>query len=361
MDLVRFAEPFWFVFLGFAALPWIAWRRRPRLTWPTLEGFAATKRIGGLAGLTFLPPLLQSLAIACLVVGLARPQAAGEQIRISGRGVAIALVVDRSSSMKTADFPAPTGRAPLSRLDAAKQTLRNFLEARGDDLIGVVAFANLPATVAPPTLDRRFTWAAIGQIRPAGAADDGTDLGGAIAWGLDLVRPIPTRRKVVVLLTDGRHAPGSTRTLDPVVAAEVARGLGVTLHTVAIGRPAPPDPGPAPAPTPRLLVGPPAPARDVAQTPPAAAPVSPALPPGDGPDLALLGTLAERGNGRAFVAADADALDAIFEAIDALETVPIQGTIRTVYRERFVPFVGAALGLVAIHLALGSGRLRRLP
>ena len=327
---MRLADPSWLVLLVAVGLPWLAARRRVRLSWPTLDGFAPRESRTWASRLAGVPVLIRGGAIACLVVALARPQTAGEQVRISGRGVAIALVVDRSSSMKTVDFPA-AGKS-ISRLDAAKRTLGRFLEARTDDLIGVVGFANLPDTLAPPTLDRRFTWAAIRAIRPAGAGDDGTDIGGAIAWALGTLRPIAIPRKVIILLTDGRHAPGAARSLDPTVAAEVARGLGVTLHTVAVGRP----PGPA--------VGPPAPADPTA-----------------GPDLDLLRRLAERGNGRAFVAADLDALDEIFAAIDALETSPIQGTIRTVYRERFAPWGAAALALVAVDLMLNLGRFRRLP
>ena len=248
--------------------------------------------------------------------------------------------------MKTADFPALGGNPPISRLNAARATLGRFLEARVEDLIGVVAFANLPETIAPPTLDRAFVWDAIQAVQPAGAGDDGTDLGGAIAWGLDLIRLAPTNRKVLILLTDGRHAPGSSEALAPTVAAEVARGLGITLHTVAIGRP--PDPVRS-ATDPAEPVGPPS-------------PIPPADPsPGDGPDLALLRTLADRGGGRAFVATDSRSLEAIFDAIDTLETSLIQGTIQTVYRERFAPWVGGALALIAVDLLLRSGRLRRIP
>lgn len=347
---MHFADPSWFAFLPLAALPWVIHRRRPRVTWPTLDGFGARRSIR--AGcLALVPPTVRAAAIACMVVGLARPQVAGEQVRISGRGVAIALVVDRSSSMKTADFPlggaGEDGRRTASRLDAAKLTLGRFLEARVDDLIGVVAFANLPDTVAPPTLDRRFTWQAIRALRPAGAGDDGTDIGGAIAWGLGMVRPVPTQRKALILLTDGRHAPGSTASLDPMVAAEVARGLGVTLHTVAIGRPEPARPPARPG-EPAPIAPPP--------VPPAPAPV----PSGEGPDLDLLRRLAERGNGRAFVATDLEALADIFAAIDALETSPVQGTIQTVYADRFAPWVAAALGLAGLDMVLGLA-LRRIP
>ena len=349
---MRLADPFWLVFLVFAGLPWWVSRRRPRVAWPTLDGFASPSFRTWAARLAALPALLRGGAIACIVVGLARPRTAGEQIWISGRGVAIALVVDRSSSMKTPDFPSPAGN--LSRLDAAKVTIGRFLAARSDDLIGAAAFASLPDTVAPPTLDHRFTWQAIRAIRPAGAGDDGTDIGGAIAWGLGMLHRAQTQRKALILLTDGRHAPGSARSLEPLVAADLARGLGVTLHTVAVGRsPTPPDPSP----------GPPVPSssRPDDPRPPPERPADPPPSSSDGPDLDLLRRLAARGRGQAFVAADLAALDAIFAAIDALETSPIQGTIQTIYRERFAPWAAAALALVALDLVLSLGRFRRLP
>ena len=335
---MRLADPAWLAFLVLAAAPWVAHRRRARVAWPTLGGFPAAGRSRWARWVGLVPVAARSLAIAAMVVALARPQAEGEQVRISGRGLAIGLVIDRSSSMKAVDFPGDRG--PTGRLDAAKRTILRFLEARADDLIGLVAFANLPETVAPPTLDRRFTWEAARALQPAGALDDGTDLGGAIAWGLGMVRPLPARRKVLVLLTDGRHAPGSAaRSLDPVVAADLARGLGVTLHTVAIGRPGPTSP----------------------QRPEGSGRGPEAQADAEGPDFDLLRRLADRGGGRAFVAADAEALDEAFREIDALEVSTIEGTVRTVYGERFLPWALAALGLVAVDLGLASGRFRRNP
>ena len=76
----------------------------------------------------------------------------------------------------------------------------------------------------------------------------------------------------------------------------------------------------------------------------------------------MLAQLAEVGRGRAFVAADADALDRIFREIDALEKSPVAGTVRTRYRERYAPWAAAvSWRLLAVDLMLGSWRLRRLP
>ena len=359
---LRFADPFWLVFLMFAGVPWFG----PQA--PGAGLLADPGRVDRVrwslrtACVSVVPPLIRMGAITCMIVGLARPQTAGEQVRISGRGRG-----DRAGGRPKFEHEDdrlhPRRRQPspnLSRLDAAKETLGLFLEARTDDLIGVVAFANLPDTVAPPTLDRRFTWQAIRAVKPAGAADDGTDIGGAIAWALGMLRPVPTQRKVLILLTDGRHAPGATTSLDPLVAAEVARGLGVTLHTVAVGKPHSPPP-PVPATGGNARPGP-------ADSKPAPQPGPKPLPVGDkglgsdeGPDLDLLRRLAERGNGRAFVATDLEALAEIFGAIDQLETSPVQGTIQTIYSDHFAPWVAAALALVAVDLTLGMGLGRRFP
>ena len=148
----QFAHPGWFWLMILVPLPWLLERWRPRIGWPSFEGFAPRKRPGWV-WLRWLPPLLRGLAIAALAVALARPQTVGGETRIAGKGVAIVVALDQSSSMKTVDFPADRGTRMISRLDAAKETFERFVEGRPDDLIGLVAFAKLPDLVCPPTLD----------------------------------------------------------------------------------------------------------------------------------------------------------------------------------------------------------------
>ena len=335
---MRLAEPAWLFLLLLAFLPWAWGRRGPRISWPALEGFGKGGSV--LAGLwRSWPWVVEGAAIACLAVAMARPQSPGGRIRVAGRGVAIVALVDRSSSMKAVDFP--VGGGPISRLEAARATLARFVRAREDDLVGIVKFANYPDLDAAPTLDQSFLIEAIRAIRPAGQVDDGTNMGDAIVLGLGAIREAPTRRRVLILLTDGRNAPAVPKPVDPVVAAGLARELGVTLHTIAIGRPPEPKAG----------------AGADAKAP---LPVEPDEE-AEGPDLALLGRLAEVGGGRAFVATDSDALEGIFREIDALERSPVVGTVRTIYRERYAPWAAASLVLLAVDLAWVSGRFRRLP
>ena len=331
---MRFADPIWFGLLLLAPLPWIWERRRSRVSWPTLAGFEGG-RTWPARLLRALPAWTRTLAIACLAVAMARPQVVGGRVHVAGRGVTIIAALDRSSTMKSADFPAEGG--PISRLEAAKATLSLFIQGRGDDLVGIVQFANYPDLIAPPTLNQRFLLDAVRSIRVAGIVDDGTSLGDALIVALGAARRSPSRRKVVILLTDGRNAPAVPKPVPPLAAAEIARGLGIRVHTIAIGRP-----GEASPPKPDPPSGPP----EVGTT---------------GPDLALLRRIAEVGGGRSFEATDAGTLGEIFEEIDALERSPVSGTLRTIYRERFAPWVAAALASMAFDLAWVSGRLRRLP
>lgn len=327
--MFRLAEPAWLLALPLAALPWWRERVRPRAGWPTLEGLRAARRLG-VRLRWHVPQVLKALALACLVVALARPQSVAGQLRLASKGVAIVVALDRSTTMQARDFPAPGG--PLTRLEAARRTLADFVAGRPDDLIGLVTFALLPETTCPPTLDHAFLVASARAVRPAGPLENGTNLGDAVAWGLRDLRAATPTRKVLVLLSDGRNevvrGAAVPDPLDPEAAARLAGDLGVTLHTIALGRPpAPDDPD----------------------------------PPSTGVDFALLRRMAELGGGRAFAAADADGLRSVLREIDRLETSPVTGVVRTRYREWYAPLAALAVAALTLDRLTSAGRLRKVP
>lgn len=318
-------------------LPWLWQWWRSRLAWPTLSGFARAPRRWAPVG-RFLPPLLRSLALACLAIALARPQTVGGQIRIASRGVAIVVALDRSPSMEAEDFPDPE-QGLISRFEAARRTFAQFVEGRPDDLVGLVAFARYPDLVCTPTLNHEFLVDTAMALRTARPEESGTNIGDAVAWSVDALLTAPPARKVLVLLTDGHNqAEGVVPPpLPPVEAAEIARDLGVTLHTVGIGQ------------------------AGIVQVTEEVTGLGRPVGESAGPDLELLETLAQIGGGRMFVATDSNALEAVFRAINALERSELRGTIRTRYHEWYPPWVGAAAALLALDRLLVAGRLRRLP
>ena len=154
----------------------------------------------------------------------------GGQTRIAGQGVAIVVALDQSSSMKTLDFPTNRGITTISRLDAAKSTFKEFVEKRSDDLIGLVVFANYPEQACPPILDHGFLIETVMSVRPARFEDDGTNMGDAIAVGLDALLVAPPKKKVLVLLTDGHNEPAVPQPLEPLEAAALHRPGGDAAH-----------------------------------------------------------------------------------------------------------------------------------
>lgn len=333
---MRLAEPGWLVLLVLVPLPWLLIRARQGIAWPTLGGFRAEGRFRA-ACKSALPPLLKGLAIGCVVVALARPQTVGGQTRVAGRGVAVVVALDQSSSMNTSDFPNGSDAPALTRLDAARRTLARFIAGRGDDLVGLVVFANYPDLACPPTLDHAFLLESVRAVRPARPGDDGTNLGDALIWSLDALKDASTIKKVVILLTDGRNSPAVPHPTDPVEAARIARRLGVTVHTIAVGRAG-------------GLVHASDPITKLDLTTEV-----------EGPDRNLLEQIARAGGGTPFTANDADALGRVFASIDLLEKSPIRGATRTRYREGYVPWTAAALGLFLLDRLLSAGPLRRLP
>jgi len=317
-------------------LPWLLDRARPRIAWPSLSGFPPRRRIGWF-WLRALPAILRGLAIGALAVALARPQTVGGVTRVAGQGVAIVVALDHSSSMNAVDFPIDRGTRLISRLEAAKTTFTDFVEGRSDDLLGLVVFANYPELACPPILDHAFLLETTAAVRSARPSDDGTNIGDAMAVGLDALLAASPKKKVLVLLTDGNNEPGVPQPLDPEQAAVLARDFGVTIHTIAIGR-----------------IGRGTQGLDPGMKLPVAADVA-------GPNLALLERLATLTGGRSFAATDADTLTEVFRTIDALEKSPVRGQILTRYNEHFAPWAGLALCLLVLDRLLSLGRLRRLP
>jgi Ca-activated chloride channel family protein len=225
----------------------------------------------------------------------------------------------------------------MSRLDAAKATFTHFVQGRTDDLIGLVAFANYPDLACPPTPDHTFLIDLATALGPARRGDEGTNIGDAMAVSLDALLVAPPKKKVLVLMTDGNNEPAVPEPLDPEQAAILAHDLGVTVHTIAIGHRGGVVQGVEPSTELPVIA-------EVA-----------------GPNLPLLERLAELTGGRSFVAADADTLAKVFDAINNLERSPIRGQILTRYDEHYGACAALALALLVLDLLLSLGRLRRLP
>ncbi len=115
-------------------------------------------------------------------------------------------------------------------MQAAKQTILDFLEGRTDD-VGVVSFGGEALTRVPLTQDHYVVRAAIEDL-DSRLLLDGTDIAGAIAAGAGLLRDAPHSSKILILLTDGAH---NGEGHEPSPAARAAATFGVRIYAIAMG------------------------------------------------------------------------------------------------------------------------------
>jgi len=234
-------------------------RRRKRLALRYASLSMVKQAIGaGSAVRRHLPPALFLLALALLLIAVARPAAI---VTLPSQHDTVILAMDISGSMRATDVQ-PT------RLAAAQAAARAFVAAQPRHThIGVVAFAGSASLVQAPTSNREDILAAIDRLELQRA----TAIGSGILISLKAIFPDmdfdlrssyarrdprdslkgspldPARdpakpevkavppgsysSAVVILLTDGQSNVGP----DPVEAARMAADRGIRIFTVGVG------------------------------------------------------------------------------------------------------------------------------
>ncbi len=229
-------DPLWFLILGlFPAALW--WRlHRPFPVWlvPFAAAWHRDRPESQIRPYLALGATLTGFAL--LVVALARPQRVNERVLMQRTGYDIMLAIDLSPSMGTEDHP--RGPSRISRLDAIKPVLQEFIRLRPDDRIGIVVFAGSTYTLAPLTFDHAWLRRQLDRIR-VGMIGEGTALGDAVVLALERLRQpdrhLGGRRQgaVVVLITDGVSNSGLFTATE---ARQLASQRGIPVCTISAGQ-----------------------------------------------------------------------------------------------------------------------------
>jgi Ca-activated chloride channel homolog len=228
---MSFREPL--LLAGLALLPlavaaYVAAQRRRRrfaVRYTNLDLLAGVARA---SWLRHLPAALALLALAALLIALARPE---RTVAAQRREAVVVMVTDTSGSMLAKDVRP-------DRLTAAREAARALTRQVPEDFrLGLVKFGSVAEQVVDPTTDRTQMEIALRTLSVKGT----TAMGDGLQLGLDAARtPVPdglggTRRlpASIVLLSDG----ASTRGADPIDVAQKAKRAGVRIFTVALGTP----------------------------------------------------------------------------------------------------------------------------
>ena len=260
---LSFAHPQFLWLLPLAALvAWWARRTRPALRFSDVTRFS--QRTGVRAAFAVWGgAALRTLACVALVLACAGPRRPDLQTRLPAEGIAIMMAIDVSGSMATPDVMWNSGSPPVTRLEAARRAFKLFIgggeadgirfDTRTGDAVGLIAFAAVPQTACPLTLNHSVLFKVVDALEPKGGTDAGTNIGDALGEAVSRLDAATEKRaKVLILLSDGEHnvfnedipdakRPGIDRTLKPREAAQLAANLGIRVYTIDTGGAPTPD------------------------------------------------------------------------------------------------------------------------
>ena len=209
-----------------AAAAYVLSQRRARRFAVRYTNVDLLATVAGRSWTRHLPAVLALLALAALLIALARPQ---RTVAAERREATVLLVFDTSGSMLATDVQP-------SRLQAAKAAGVTFTDRVPDEFrIGMIGFGSSAQQLVEPTTDHARVKATINALEVKGA----TAMGDALELAIDSARvPVPdglggSRRlpAAIVLLGDG----ASTRGADPIDVVQKTKKYKIPIYTVALG------------------------------------------------------------------------------------------------------------------------------
>jgi len=225
----------------------------------------------------------------------------------------------------------------VNRVNMAKSVLKDFIDKRPNDRIGLVVFAARAFIATPLTLDHDYLQENLARLAIGSINSDATAIGDALTTAVNRLRDLKSKSKIIILATDGQNNSGK---IQPLMAADAARALGAKIYTVGIG-----EQGSAPMPVGRN----PYTGQTVYQNVPVDV------------DEETLQKIADATGGKYYRADNAEKFQQIYAEIDKLEKTEATISKYTEFKELFPWLVTGGLALLLIELVLGQTVFRRLP
>ncbi len=331
MDKITFLNPhfFWLLLVIPLVLYWHLFsfkKNSVSLTISNTKSFKTKETIW-----TKIKPMLfytKLVSLVFIIIALARPRSVDVSIKQQNKnGIDIVMAIDVSSSMLAQDLKP-------NRLEALKKVAKQFANNRTNDRMEIVDYAAESYTKTPITSDALIIQEAINSIQyENGIINDGTGIGIGLATAINRIKDSKAKSRIIILLTDGVNNAG---TIDPIMAADIAKKYGIKIYTIAIG-----TNGRALFPYAKSING-----EIVFQMMDVKI------------DESTLKQIAQKTDGKHFRATDNSKLKSIYDEIDKLEKSEIKTKTYTNYNELFRPFAIIALVLLVIEIILKNTILR---
>jgi len=340
--MFNFAWPWCFILLPLPLLVYFGFKQakqeKAALLVPfydNLEKKSPGKRI--LAKHQWQRALLLGLIWILLVGAAARPQWVADAVSLPLSGRDVLLAVDISESMIQEDMT--INNEPVTRLNAVKNVLADFIERRQGDRLGLVLFGTNAYLQTPLTFDTTTVANFLNEAQ-LGFAGTNTAIGEAIGLSVKRLQSLAQQSangnsvdnndRVVILLTDGANTAGE---ISPVQAAQLAGQLGIKIYTIGIGAE-------------EMVVG---------------GFFGPRrINPSAQLDEVTLRAIASTTDAEYFRATNTDELNNIYEAIDALEPITQDEKLFRPTRSLFTWPLFFALSLVLLNLLMQLYKKRQI-
>ncbi len=166
---------------------------------------------------------LRLLALALLVLALARPQWGFHWEEVRRKGLDLMVVLDTSRSMMASDIKP-------SRLQQAKWGVRDLLRNLRGDRVGLVPFAGSSILQCPLTIDYAAFTMTLDDVYAGIIPKGGTAIEQALRTALASFPANGTADRVVLLITDGEDHEG-----DPLKLLPELKEKNVRVYTIGIG------------------------------------------------------------------------------------------------------------------------------
>lgn len=176
--------------------------------------------------------IISLLAIASLVIMIARPRATGglapdtSETKTS-RGIEVMICLDVSNSMLASTTDNDGG---ISRLQRAKHILEKLIDKMTDDKVGLIVFAGDAYTQLPITSDYISAKMFLNSITTDMVPTQGTAIGSALEMAMNSFTPNDEMGKAIIVITDGENFEDNA-----VEAAKRAASAGVQVDVIGLG------------------------------------------------------------------------------------------------------------------------------
>ena len=339
-------EPHWlFLLLLLPGVLWLSRRKKKiqAIKFPSIVEIKTTRK-SWKTKLLWLPKLFFYLGLILTVLSISRPRLDQSTQRIVSSGVDIVLGVDLSASMLALDM-SPSPSEPNTRLDVVKEVIQEFIKKRKYDRIGLVAFAVDPYLVSALTLDKEYLQSNLARLKVGLTEQTGTNIGSVLAEGINRLRTLESKSKILILLTDGKDEPAPKHS--PIIFAEGAKKDKIKIYTIAIG---------ASTRTRTYLYDPNA--RDIMRY----ANGTPVVEVAEYPvDKKILQEIAQRTEAKFFEAGDKTTLRSIYDEIDQLEKTDIQLEVNALYEDLYQWPLASGFILLVVGFLLERSIFLRIP